>query len=461
MILFANHALLASGWTKQLQLEISQGKIIRLSQPKEPAPDAIKVDCLLPAIANLHSHSFQHAMAGQTEYRQSNVDNFWTWRELMYRFVEILSPEDIYDIACYVFMKMQEAGYGSVAEFHYLHQQKDGTPYDILAETSIRIIEAAKYCGIGLTHLPVLYSYGGTDCKPLKGGQIRFGNDLERFIRLYEDCKSYMDKNNSLPDFRLGIAPHSLRATTPQQLKELVATLHHIPTHIHISEQIGEVESVKNWLGARPIEWLMANLEVNEDWCLIHATHMNDQETDDLAKSGAIAGLCPLTEANLGDGIFNAIRYWEKNGRFGIGSDSIIRISVRGELQQLEYSQRLLHRQRNILSNGTGKAHGAIGQGLYSGAAKGSAQALGREAGTIKEGAWADLLAIDSQNSPILFKLSQDELLNGWIFAENDSVITDLWSAGRHCVRAGVHIAHEEITNRYKKCLSGLHQKIG
>ncbi|MDP2581021.1 formimidoylglutamate deiminase [Shimia thalassica] len=448
-MIFAKQAKLSSGWAANVRLTLTDGRITRIETDQvAQASDAV-VDTLLPSIGNLHSHSFQRAMAGMTEYRMAGKDSFWTWRDLMYRFTANLTPEHIEAIAAFVFLEMLEAGYASVGEFHYLHHQPGGAPYDNLGELSARIAAAAGTTGIGLTHLPVMYTYGGAGQVPLQAGQARFGNSVDRFVDLVACANEAVA---ALPaDCRVGIAPHSLRATSPEDLKAVLAAHPTGPVHIHISEQPKEVEDIQAWLGARPVEWLLANTDVTPDWCLIHATHMTNDETVNLAQSGAVAGLCPVTEANLGDGPFNGPAYLSAGGTFGIGSDSNVLISLTEELRTLEYSQRLRDIARNVMV----VDEGSVGDTLYSGAAKGGAQALGRGTGEIAVGELADLVAIDS-TSASLCALRADQLLDGLVFAAKDDVVTDVWSAGRHVVQSGRHINREPIVAAYKSAMQSL-----
>ncbi|MEW2918929.1 formimidoylglutamate deiminase [Ruegeria sp. ANG10] len=447
MQIHAKTALLGSDWIHDVRVEIDHGRISRVQYQASALPDDTRVDVLLPALANLHSHAFQRAMAGMTETRMAGRESFWTWRNLMYRFLDRLTPDQIEAIAALVFMEMQEAGYASVGEFHYVHHRPGGAPYDQLSELSQRIFYAAHQTGIGLTHLPVLYTYGGVAQDPLSGGQLRFSNDVYRFLKLVDDCRNKLPHTDSI----LGVAPHSLRATSPTDLRELLQNTPKGPVHIHIAEQVQEVADVQSALGQRPVAWLLDNADVNARWCLIHATHMTDAETRALAQSGAVAGLCPITEANLGDGIFNGATYVAENGRFGIGSDSNIRISLPEELRTLEYSQRLRDHQRAILV----PDEGSVGHALYTGAAQGGAQALGRDAGEIAEDKLADLMAID-RTHPTLCALTDDQLLDGLCFATPDGLVTDLWSAGRHTVKQGRHIARDQIIPAYRSAIAGL-----
>jgi formiminoglutamate deiminase len=352
-------------------------------------------------------------------------------------------------IAAIVFMEMQEAGYAAVGEFHYVHHQPGGGAYVDIAELSNRIFAAASLTGIGLTHLPVLYTYGGAGQQTLAAGQLRFGNTVDRFAALLEATRAAA---RTLPaDTRVGIAPHSLRATNPADLARALPLAAGNPIHIHVAEQPKEVADISAWLGARPVEWLLANTPIGADWCAIHATHMTAQETAALAKSGAVAGLCPITEANLGDGPFNGPGWLAAGGAFGIGSDSNVRISLTEELRTLEYSQRLRDIARNVMV----AKDGSVGQFLYVGAALGGARALGRKSGQIGVGSLADLTAIDLSH-PTLCALRPDHILDGLAFAAPDTVVTDLWSAGRHQVKEGRHVHRAQIIAGWRKAVKGL-----
>ncbi len=453
MAIYAKTGLIGSAWVKDLRVSVVDGHIADLETGVSAQPDDTCVDVLLPALANLHSHAFQRAMAGMTEVRAAGKESFWTWRTLMYRFLDRLTPDQIQAIAALVYMEMLEAGYASVGEFHYVHHQPGGAPYTDLSELSQRIFGAAETTGIGLTHLPVLYTYGGVNQEPLAGGQLRFSNDVDRFLRLVDECRSALSTANT--DTAVGIAPHSLRATSPDDLRQVLAQVPDSPVHIHISEQEKEVADVEAKLGQRPVAWLLENADVNARWCLIHATHMTDDETIAMARSGAVAGLCPITEANLGDGIFNGSVYVESNGAFGVGSDSNVRISLTEELRTLEYSQRLRDKARNVLVPG----EGSVGHTLYTGSAKGGAQALGRRAGEISVGNLADLVAID-RDHPSLCALADHQILDGISFAAPDTVVTDVWAAGRHMVREGRHIARDTIIPAYRSAVADLLQGI-
>ncbi|MEM9104873.1 MAG: formimidoylglutamate deiminase [Pseudomonadota bacterium] len=454
--LFAERALLPQGWANQVRLAIDRtGRLNSVETDSSPqaGDENLGESVLLPAPCNLHSHAFQRAMAGMTEYRSAEQDDFWSWRNLMYRFLDVLAPDEIEAIAAMVYVEMQEAGYAAVGEFHYVHHQPGGAPYDNVAELSDRIYAAAGATGIGLTHLPVLYSYGGAGEQALHGGQLRFGCDLDRFASLHEAASTGL---NSLPgDCRIGVAPHSMRATVPEQLRQLKDRFGTGPIHIHVAEQVREVSEIESWLGARPVTWLLDNLDIDAGWCFIHATQMNKSETEGLARSGAVAGLCPITEANLGDGIFNGRTFTQSEGIFGVGSDSNVRISLSEELRQLEYSQRLHHKARNVLATGDQ----STGETLYRQIVFGGARALNRDSGSIEAGQLADLVAIDADHAS-LCGLRTDQLLDGWIFAAGDTVVTDLWSAGRHCVHNGRHRQRDAVEQRFREVLSQLVDRI-
>ncbi|MCB1882856.1 MAG: formimidoylglutamate deiminase [Geminicoccaceae bacterium] len=450
--IYANRARLPDGWVRGLRLTVEGGTIAALATDAVPEAGDVRVDTLLPALGNLHSHAFQRAMAGMTEVRAEGRDSFWTWRDLMYRFLDRLTPEQTEAIAALAFMEMQEAGFAAVGEFHYVHHRPGGAPYADPAELSKRIFAAAAATGIGLTHLPVLYTYGAAGRAPLAGGQLRFGNDVTGFQSLVAAVR---DGIGTLPpDARVGIAPHSLRATAPADLKEVLAA--HAaggggPVHVHAAEQPKEVADVEAWLGSRPVQWLLDEAGAGAGWCLIHATHMTAAETVALARSGAVAGLCPITEANLGDGPFNGPGYLAAGGAFGVGSDSNVRVSLVEELRTLEYSQRLRDLARNVLRVG----EGSVGAALYLGAAQGGARALGRDSGAIAQGRLADLVAIDG-TAPALCALDGDRLLDGLVFASGDGAVTDLWSAGRHAVQGGRHAARNRIVRDYRAAMASL-----
>lgn len=452
-MIFAERAILPGGWARNVRIEVTGSLIDAVVPDAVPQDGDVRVSALLPALSNLHSHAFQRAMAGMTEHRVAGRDSFWTWRDLMYRFLDRLTPDQMQAIAALVFMEIQEAGYAAVGEFHYVHHQPGGASYDDPAEMSARIMAAADLTGIGLTHLPVLYTYGGAGRQALSDGQLRFGTDPDGFARLVQDVRAAA---RALPDdTRVGIAPHSLRATDPHGLAQILPLAGGNPVHIHVAEQPREVTDITAWLGARPVEWLLANMPVDATWCAIHATHMTGAETSRLARSGAVAGLCPITEANLGDGPFNGPDWIAAGGAFGIGSDSNVRIALSEELRTLEYSQRLRDIARNVMVPG----EGSVGAFLYGQAATGGAQALGRMSGRIAAGYLADLVAIDSDH-PVLCGIATDQLLDALVFCAPDGVVSDLWSAGRHRVRQGRHIHRAQIVAGWRKAVTALRDAL-
>lgn len=443
-------ALTPTGWRKNLQVGINERGLIGYVGVQTSSPDH-SVDLLLPAPANLHSHAFQRAISGLTEMRgPSATDSFWTWRTLMYRFLDRLDPEQIEAVAALAFMEMLASGFGSVAEFHYVHHSAGGEPYAKLSELSDRIVVAAETTGIGLTLLPVLYEFGGCNRRSLKGGQLRFKNDIDRYGRLHEQASASVGA--SLDDCRIGIAPHSLRATGPDGLRQLQSLCCDGPMHIHIAEQVAEVEEVQSHRGARPIEWLLANHEVDENWCLIHCTQMTGEETRNLARTGAVAGLCPITESNLGDGIFNGVDYFSSGGRAGVGSDSNIHISLFDELKTLEYSQRLRDGSRAALAT-AGKSTGRV---LFEAVSGAGAQAAGRPGGMIEAGMLADLIGLSADNRWI-GHLKGDMILDGLIFGGfGQQCISDVWSAGRHAIRDGRHPKQDAITSAFRAVMTDI-----
>lgn len=446
--LFAPVAFLPDGWARDVRVTLSGSRIASVTVNAAPAASDLRLTgrALLPAPSNVHSHAFQRAMAGMTERRGPGEDSFWTWRRLMYRFLDVLDPEAVQAIAALTYAEMLEAGFAAVGEFHYLHHQPGGTPYADPAELAHRIVAAAAEAGIGLTLLPVLYSYGGANAEPLSGGQRRFGCTLDAFLTLRARSRAHL-----AADGVLGTAPHSLRATTPDQLSALVTALPEGPMHIHAAEQQPEVEQVTAWLGTRPVAFLLERIGIGSRWTLIHATQMTGTETAGLATSGAVAGLCPITEANLGDGIFPGAAYRAAGGLFGVGSDSNVRISLAGELRSLEYSQRLQHRARNMLAD----PGDSVGETIFRAVLSGGAQALGRASGGIRPGVLADLVAID-RDDLVLSALGDGQLLDGWLFAAGDRVVREVWSAGRAVVRDGRHVKRDAIEARYRQAMAGV-----
>ena len=451
----ARWALVDGRWERDVRLSLAAGRIadIQIAATASAAAEAMEVALLVPAPANGHSHAFQRAMAGLTEKRGDAADSFWTWRDLMFRFLDRITPEQVEAIAAFVQMEMLEAGFGASVEFHYLHHQPGGVPYDDPGEMSARIAAAAETSGIGLTLLPVAYQYGGCDGRPLGPGQVRFGTAPDAFARLVERAGAIL---SGLPaDARLGVAPHSLRAVAREHLPELAALVPDGPVHMHLAEQRAEVAEVEAAYMARPVSWALDHLDLGPRWSLIHCTQMVPDETLRLARSGAVAGLCPLTEASLGDGVFEGVRWCGAGGRLAIGSDSNIRISLAEELRQLDTTQRLRDGSRAALAT----PDRSTGRRMMEDAAAGGAQAAGRGGGAIAIGAWADLLALDLGH-PDLAGLTPDTCLDAFVFAGDSSMVSEVWSGGRHLVSGGRHVRHENIRASYQQATRALRKGL-
>lgn len=427
------------------------GRIRDVKRGVKPGADDRRLTerVLLPAPANIHSHAFQRALAGRTQKRGTGEENFWSWRCSLYQFLERLTPEMVGAITAQAQVEMCEAGYAAVAEFHYLHHAPGGRPYTNPAETSDRIMEATRETGIGLTLLPVLYTTGGTDGRVPDGGQLRFACDVEQYEVIFQSATGSLSRGPS--DWRIGIAPHSLRAVPPDILAKVLVAHPKGPVHMHIAEQIGEVKEIESAWGTRPVAWLLDHHPVDERWCLVHATHTNETECARLAASGAVAGLCPITEADLGDGVFPGEAFLAAGGHFGVGTDSNVCITLSGELKQLEYSQRLAMLRRNVMSR-EGRSSGRT---IFEASLEGGGRALGRQSGVIESGHFADLLTLDTTNLE-LHGLDEDELLDSWIFSAKESLVREVWSAGRQTVEQGCHIAREDIAARYRDAMDEL-----
>ena len=356
MALWCEQAWLPEGWRSNVRLTLEKGRISAIEAGVEPASGDERHAIFLPAMPNLHSHAFQRGMAGLAERAGTGDDSFWSWREVMYRFVDRLDPEGMAVIAALAFAEMLESGFARVGEFHYLHHDVDGRPYDDIGAMAQAIAAAAGETGIALTLLPVFYAHSGFGGAAPTQGQRRFINDVDRYARLLDASRAAIA---SLDDAVVGVAPHSLRAATADELAAVTALAPDAPIHIHIAEQMPEVEACLAWSGARPVEWLMGHADVSPDWCLVHATHITDAERAAIVQSGAGAGLCPITEANLGDGLFPARAFLAEGGRFGVGSDSNVEIDAAAELRLLEYGQRLAQRGRNLRADGAGQSSAA------------------------------------------------------------------------------------------------------
>ena len=445
LFVHAGQALLEGGWADDVRIGIAGGKIVSLEAGASVKPDDERHAVIVAGMPNLHSHAFQYGMAGLAERRGPSADSFWSWREIMYKFALTMSPEQAEAVALRLYVDMLEAGFTRVGEFHYLHHDRDGTPYANLSEMADRTVSAAGRAGMGLTLLPVFYAHSTFGGAAPNEGQRRFINNPERFARLLEGCKKALAGFDGAV---LGVAPHSLRAVTPDELAIVTQLLPDAPVHIHVAEQVKEVEDCIAWSGKRPVEWLLDNQDLSSRWCLIHATHMTDDETKRMAEAGAIAGLCPVTEANLGDGTFNATVFVAAGGKFGVGSDSNVLIGIGDELRQLEYSQRLHHRARNVLAEN----EGSTGRALFDGAVTGGNIAMGRAGDGLKVGASADFVALDAARLP---HAKGDAMLDGWIFGGRADV-SDVWVRGVKQVEGGRHRLRDEAERAFQKTIGEL-----
>jgi formimidoylglutamate deiminase len=447
--LFFAHALLPAGWAHDVRIVVVDGTIASVADRAARDGAEHVAGIAVPGLPNLHCHTFQRAMAALAERRGPQADSFWTWREVMYRFLARLSPDDVEAIAAFAYMEMLEAGFTTVGEFHYLHHDVDGRPYADIGEMAARIAAASRQTGIGLTLLPSFYAYGGFGGAPPTQGQRRFINDPDRFLKLVERTCQIVAP---LPGARVGIAPHSLRAVMPETLRAVCEAVPDGPIHIHAAEQTKEVEDSIAVLGRRPVEWLLEHAGLDARWCVIHATHTTEHEVHALAGSGATVGLCPLTEASLGDGIFPGADYLAAGGAFGIGTDSNIQIDAAAELRQLEYGQRLARRSRNVMTTHEGES---TGRRLLASALTGGARALQQPIGTLAAGQHADIVLLDADH-PDLASRHGDQWLDAWIWTAGRAAVTKVLAGGELAVDAGRHKMRPAIEARYKAAVSTL-----
>lgn len=440
-------ALLPDGWAEDVRLEFDGARIAAVASHVAPEQGDQCYAIGVPGMSNVHSHAFQRAMAGLAERGRAGGENFWSWRELMYRFALAIRPDDLEAVASELYVEMLEAGFTRVGEFHYLHHDQDGRPYAAIAEMGERIIAAAERAGIGLTLLPSFYAHGDFGGAPPKEAQRRFLNDVGRFARLLEATR---EAARTYPETIVGVAAHSLRAVSPDELAAVADLAGAGPIHIHAAEQVREVTESARALGAPPIAWLLAHAGLDRRWCVIHATHMTARETADLATSGAVVGLCPITEANLGDGVFDAVPFVAAGGRFGVGSDCNVEIGLAAELRQLEYGARLFHRARNVLAS-PGKSTGRC---LFEAALAGGGSALGTASG-FRVGAPADVVTL-REDHPSYPGLARDRALDTWIFSAGNALIESVWAGGKMRVEAGRHRARDAVAERYRAALARL-----
>jgi len=446
--IYCKTMLQSDQWRHGVVLSLSaDGVITGIERGTPESADSTINGIVVPGMPNAHSHSFQRLIAGLTGPQGNHTDSFWSWRETMYRTANRISPEQLSAVAQCVFVEMLKAGYTSCAEFHYLHHQPDGAVYTDLAEMSLALTRAASVSGIAMTLLPVLYCSAGFGKNDVADEQRRFANSPDQYLRLLDTCKSAI---SGMTKIELGIAPHSLRAVPITALHEVLRSVpdRQCPVHIHIAEQPAEVEDCKKHLNARPVEYLLDHFPVDRHWCLVHATHMSNSELQLAAGSEATAGLCPTTEADLGDGVFRTADWLKAGGRFAIGSDSNVRISVAEELRLLEYNERLRSGQRNVLTT----ADTTCGRFLYQHAAMSGAATLGQPVGRLEAGYRADLLELDASHE-LLVGREPDAALDSWIFAGDNSMLNSVWVAGQRVVDRGHHVAEAESRNNFVRTL--------
>ncbi|WP_199063241.1 formimidoylglutamate deiminase [Serratia sp. ASV30] len=451
---FASRALLPTGWAHNVRLEVdAHGQLVKVTPNADPDGCLRLHGDVVPGMPNLHSHAFQRAMAGLAEVAGNPQDSFWTWRDLMYRLVQRLTPEQVGVIARQLYIEMLKGGYTQVAEFHYLHHTPEGKAYADRGEMTGRLSEAALQAGIGMTLLPVLYSYAGFGAQPAQAGQRRFIQSAESYL---EQQQVIARQLAGQPLQNQGLCFHSLRAVELGQMQQILAASDQaLPVHIHIAEQQKEVNDCLAWSGQRPVAWLYEHLPVDSRWCLVHATHLDREELEQLARSKAVAGLCPTTEANLGDGIFPGDSYLHHQGRWGIGSDSHVSLNVVEELRWFEYGQRLRDQRRNRL---TTPEQPAVADVLYQQALRGGAQACGTAIGKLAVGYRADWLVLDGDD-PYLASAPDASILNRWLFAGGKEQIRDVFVAGRQVIEQGRHALQQQSSAEFLQVLKTFQQE--
>ena len=458
MKLYAERILLADGWARDKTIIIEQGQISAIVSGKQDNAQVANGP-VIPGMVNCHSHAFQRAFAGFSEQGSEGQDSFWTWRKIMYQFLAQLTDEDAKVIAKQLYIEMLKMGYTRVAEFHYLHHDIDGSTYresnniNGLASMARAIFDAAQESGIGLTLLPVLYQHSGFGELAPTDGQKRFINSTEQFNNLVSDCHKL---STSYRNTNVGIAPHSLRAVDKDSLQSAVAHVrsldHKAPIHIHISEQQKEVEDCLAHYGKRPVQWLLDNIDLDQHWCLIHATHIDDNECAGMVEKNVIAGICPTTEANLGDGVFPTTEFMAQNGTIAIGSDSHISVNPIEELRWLEYAQRLIKQQRAILAN---NQQASVGLNLWQQTAKGGAQSTSSNTGELAIGKQADLLVLCDRQSQ-LFAHSDQHIMDSIVFASQQNPIQDVMVNGEWVIQAAMHEQQQDSEQQFAALLKKL-----
>lgn len=461
----AQNVLLPEGWAENVRLTVADDGVIAsleslgstdpsASPTANAATDERLEGWVVPTVPNLHSHAFQRGIVGRTERQgHSGQDDFWTWRETMYDFVGRLGPDDVEAIARLAYAEMLRFGYGAVVEFHYLHHAADGTRYDDPFELSRRLAAAAAAVGIRLTLVPVVYERSGFDDGPLGPAQRRFAMTADDVLKSVEELRSTSDPAR----LKVGVGVHSLRAARPESLRaiaEWAQSNADAVVHLHIAEQPAEVSACLATHGARPVEWLLANAPVDERWCAVHATHMSPSERDGLAASGAVAGLCPTTEADLGDGVFDLAGYESAGGVWGIGSDSQVSCAPADELRTLEYGQRLTRGTRIVAGRGTGAAR-TNGRALFDGSTVTGPQTTGHRIGRIEVGAAADLVVLDAGHARFA-GLVGDQVLDAWILGAAHDAVDRVAVGGEWVVRDGVPRSWDQCVAGYDHALRSL-----
>lgn len=455
---YVENILLSQGWATDKTITIENGIITAITSGKDHEASLVS-GAVIPGMVNCHSHAFQRAFAGFSEQGSEGQDSFWTWRKIMYKFLAQLSHDDAQVIAQQLYIEMLKMGYTRVAEFHYLHHDIDGNAYSRnnidsdLATMAHAIFKAAKNSGIGLTMLPVLYQYAGFGQQEPSEDQKRFINSTAQFNQLVSDCFAL---TKQYPNTNIGIAPHSLRAVDKKAITTAVEHVRSLddkaPIHIHIAEQQKEVDDCLQHYLKRPVLWLLDNIELDEHWCLIHATHIDEQEQQGIIASKAIAGICPTTEANLGDGVFPSTEFLSLNGTFAIGSDSHISVNPIEELRWLEYAQRLTRQQRAILASSETVS---VGQNLWQKAAQGGAQSTNSNTGVLAIGKQADLLVLNEKQTR-LFASENQYMLDSVIFASQNNMIKDVMVNGQWVVQNGKHPHEQNSADNFAALLSKL-----
>ena len=431
---FAKQAWVAGAWAQDVLLAADDAGHWRSVTPGANAQQHAGATPLagpvLPGVVNAHSHAFQRAIVGLTERAAGGAqsgDDFWSWRDRMYSAANRISPDQLQAIATQLYGELLAGGYTQVCEFQYLHNDINGQPYAEPAEMAMALVRAAQATGIGLTLLPTLYMRSGFGAAGLRDDQRRFASTPDSIVRLLRDVQRQTADDARI---QVGVALHSLRAVSPPALQELTefAKAANLPVHIHIAEQPQEVQDCLAATGQRPIEWLLDHAEVDARWNLVHATHTTSSELAGIAARGAAIVICPSTEANLGDGVFDLPGYSAVQGHWSIGSDSHVTRAWPEELRLLEYGQRLTHRQRNVAARVRG-ATSTAGT-LFEGALRGGQAASGLPLQGLCVGQRADFVVLDTRTDGLL-GVPADYALDAAVFSSPVTAFDAVYVAGR------------------------------